>query len=155
MEDLILRPNESWIRPPGESLVADDQPLRIRFGRVNEGTNALKKIEEQLWETAKRMTGNETAVYRRGGETRLIFVVPETPKPDSFAFEDWSMSTTSRVFKIGKADLGGWLPKDGDTLTYGEKTYTVEKTGTSKTFFQDIGNYEVMMQIFVTEYRGK
>jgi len=154
MEDLILRPNESIVLQPGELIEAGDVPLRIRFGHVNEGTNSLKNIEQMLWETMKRMHGNQTAVYRRGGEEVLIHVVPHKPLPDSFGFGEQTLTTTSRVFRIGKADLNGWLPQDGDTLTFEEKTYTVRKTQVSKTMFEDVGSYGVMMLIFVTEYRG-
>ena len=114
------------------------------------------------WETLKKATGNQTAVYRRGEETRVVSIVPESPNADSFGFAEGSrLTTTSRVFKIGKTDLLGWLPKDGDTLTYRdprtdhETIYTFRKTPASDTFFQDIGVHGVMMRIFVTEYRGQ
>jgi hypothetical protein len=108
-----------------------------------------------LWESMKRQTGNQTAVYRRGDEVRLVCIVPESPNSDSFGFADGGrLTTTSRVFKIGKADLLGWLPKEGDTLEYAEKVYEVGQTGASDTFYQDIGNHGVMMRIFVMEYRG-
>ena len=154
MEDLILRPNESIILQPGERIEAVDKPLRIRVGRVNEGTNAFKNAEQMIWETVKRMSGNQTAVYRRGEETRLLFVVPETPNPDSFPFENQSLATTIRIFKTGKTDLHGWLPKDGDTLTYQDKTYVFKKTGATPSFYQDIGNYGVMIRLFLQEYRS-
>ena len=153
MQELILKPDESFVLQPGEMIGAGSEPLRIRVGLVNEGTNAFQNLEKMLWATQKQMSGNQTAVYRRGDESRLIYVVPETATPDSFKYEDMSLTTTSRIFKVGKADLAGWLPKDGDTLTYNGKTYTVLKTGVSKTFYLDIGNYGVMIRIFVTEYR--
>jgi hypothetical protein len=154
MEELILRPNEEYVLQPGERLEAVDQPLRIRFGYANEGTNSPKNIESILWETFKRSHGYPTAVYRRGTESLLISIVPESPQPDSFDFEGQPLTSTSRIFKTGKADLNGWLPKAGDTLTYNDKTYIVKKTGASNTFFQDVGNFGVMIRIIVTEYRS-
>jgi len=154
MEELILKPEESIILQPGERIGAGEQPLRIRFGRVNEGTNAFKNIELMLWETMKRAHGNQTAVYRRGEEEMLIHVVPHKPQPDSFGFEEQTLTTTSRVFRIAKADLAGSLPKDDDTLTFDGKVYAVRKTQVSKTMFEDVGSYGVMMLIFVTEYRA-
>ena len=83
----------------------------------------------------------------------LDYAVPEMATPDSFG-EEYTLTTTSRVFKLGKAELEGWLPQNGDTLEYGGKTYTVKKTGASNTFYQDVGNFGVMIRIFVTEYRS-
>jgi len=46
-----------------------------------------------------------------------------------------------------------WLPQSGDTLEWNDKIYTVRKFG-SGVFYQDTGNYEIVMRIFVTVYRG-
>ena len=155
MQELILRPNESIVLAPGDKIGAGEEPLRIRFGLVNEGTNEFKKKEVILWEASKRMHGNQTAIYRRGEESRLIAVVPENRKPESFDFEGQPMSTTLRTFKVQKADLLGWLPEHGDILEWNEKIYTVEMTGASPMLYQDIGSYDVVMRIFVTEYTGE
>ena len=122
-------------------------------------TTPFANIETTLWNTLKQQHGNPTAVYRRGAESRLVSLVPETARPDSFGFDDQTITTTSRVFKVGKADLDGWLPQHGDTLEYddgnGVKIYTVKKTrNAGNTFFQDVGNYDVMIRIHVTNYRG-
>ena len=152
MDELILQPNESIILQPGEGIAAGERPLRIRVGQPNVGTNHYENMERTLWETSKQQTGNQTAVYRRGNESRLISVVPENPKPADFDIEDHSLNITVRAFKLEKADMLGWLPKSGDTLEWNEKTYTVRKFG-SGVFYQDVGNYNVVLWIFVTEYR--
>ena len=155
MQELILPPNTSIVLPPGESLAAGDEPLRIRVGQPSTGTNPHENIERMQWETMKQHTDNQTAIYRRGDETRLVSIVPESPNADSFGFTDsGKLTTTTRIFKIAKADLLGWLPKEGDTLTYQDKTYTFRKTA-ADSFYQDLGNHGVMMRIFVTEYRGQ
>ena len=154
MQDLILQPNDSIILQPGESIAAGDVPLRIRVGRPEVGKNEFANAEEMRWHLFKEHNGNQTAIYRRGDESRLIHVIPESRKPDSFGFEGQPVAITSRTFKVQKSDLLGWLPEHGDILEWNEKIYTVEMTGASPMLYQDIGSYDVVMRIFVTEYRG-
>ena len=153
MEDLILQPNDSIILQPGESITAGDVPLRIRVGQPNIGKNEFANAGEMIWHHLKQRSGNQIAIYRRGGETRLVHVVPESGKPTSFAFEGQPMTTTLRTFKVQKADLLGWLPEHGDTLEWNEKTYHVRMHEASNTFYEDISSYDVVMRIFV-EYRN-
>ena len=154
MQELILQPNQSLVLSPGEGIGAGDEPLRIRYGEVNTADpNASANHEQMFWDTTKRQHGMRTAIYRRGTESRLVYAVPEMATPDSFG-DEYTLTTTSRVFKLGKAELEGWLPQSGDTLEYGGKTYIVKKTGASNTFYQDVGNFGVMIRIFVTEYRS-
>ncbi|MCL2710767.1 MAG: hypothetical protein FWE95_07790 [Planctomycetaceae bacterium] len=154
MEEIIVTPNQAITLQPGERIEAVGAPLRIRVGQVTLESNSLNNAEEMLWESQKSATGCQTAVYRRGKESRLVYIVPESPNADSFGFADGGrLTTTSRVFKIQKADLLGWLPQDGDTLDYQEKTYNISKTAASDTFYQDIGNKDIMLRIFVMEYR--
>jgi hypothetical protein len=152
MEYLILNPDETIILQPGEMIGAGDQPLQIRFERVNEGTNHFAKAERLIWSTMKHAHGNQIAIYRQGDESRLLFVVPEAPKPDGFAFEDHQMYKTIRLFRCGKADLFGLIPKAGDTFIHNNITYTVCKTPGGPCY-QDIGNYNVMVRIAVDIYR--
>jgi hypothetical protein len=155
MKELILHPNEPMVLQPGERIEAGAEPLRIRCGTPNVGTNAFSNMEEMLWASLKRSSGNQTAVYRRGPESRLVYVVPETAKADSFGYDDLTLTTTSRIFKVGKADLAGWLPEHGDTLDYNNTVYTVKNTSNANnTFYQDVGNHGVMIRIIVTEYRN-
>jgi len=149
MEDLILRYYESIVLEPLEALTTDVYPLRVRFENVHEGTNHYRNAAIERWEIQKRVTGNQTALYRRGNETRLIAVVPEKAKPDSFEFEEHARTSTIRTFKIQKSDLLGWLPKENDTLEHEGKTYICRKTGTLKTFYQDIGNDNIIIRIYV------
>ena len=153
MDELILQPDEQIILTPGEGLAAGTQSLRIRVGTPGYGPNTFKNIEEILWRTLKHQHGNPTAIYRRGEESRLIFIVPETAKPDSFGFENQLLTTRSRGYKTCLADLLGWLPQHGDTLEFDGKTYTVQKTSNdSGTFYQEVGNYNIMIRIHVKEY---
>jgi hypothetical protein len=154
MEELIITPNESIVLDPGEGILAGDSPLRIRFGTPNFGANSFSNSEEMLWKSMRQTSGNQTAIYRRGDEFRLVNVVPETARPDSFGFEGITLTTTSRIFKVGKADLAGWLPKHGDTLEYDGIVYCVEVTGVANTFYLDVGSHGVMIRILVSEGRG-
>ena len=149
MQELIIRPNESIVLKPGESIVAGEQPLRIRVGQVNTGDNEFENMERMSWELSRDRTGNQVAIYRRGNESRLIAVIPERPNPASFDFEGQAMTATIRTFKAQKADLDGWLPEEGDTLEYDEKTYIFRKTSGLKTFYENVGSYDVVMRIFV------
>ena len=74
-------------------------------------------------------------------------------KPEDFNYEDQSLNITVRTFKVEKADMLDWLPESGDTLEWNNEVYTVRKYGTG-TFYQDIGNYNVVIRIFVTDYRS-
>jgi len=156
MEELLIPPHSAIVLLPGERIEAGDEPLRIRAGTATSpGTHAFNNSERTLWESQKRATGDQTAVYRRGEETRLIRIAPESPNAEAFGFaEGGRLATTVRVFKIEKADLNGWLPQAGDTLDYQEKIYTFRK-GAADSFYQDLGNHNVMMRIFVSEYRGQ
>ncbi|MCL2710280.1 MAG: hypothetical protein FWE95_05315 [Planctomycetaceae bacterium] len=160
MDELILQPDESLILDPGEGIRAGKRPLHIRVGCPNYigcshfGTNEFKRMEQRVWEASKHQSGNQTAMYRRGSESRRVNVVPENAKPESFDIEGGhSLAVTIRAFKIEKADMLGWLPQSGDTLEWDTKTYTVRKFG-SGVFYQDVGNYEIVIRIFFTEYRG-
>jgi predicted small secreted protein len=91
-----------------------------------------------------------------------VNIVPETAQPDSFGFDNSVLTSTSKIFKVGKADLLGWLPQSGDKLELipkrGQKQgkiYTVQKTGIANTHFSDVGCYDVMIRILVKEYRGE
>jgi hypothetical protein len=110
--------------------------------------------EKMFWKSAWLGNGNLTAVYKRGTEEREVRIVPETAKTDAFEAAGHTFTTTSRLFKIEKADLQGWLPKHGDTLTCQDKTYIVKKTRESETLFLDVGNHGVVIRIFVSEYRN-
>ena len=124
----------------------------------NKESNEFRKAEEIRWKLLKQSSGNQTGMYRRGEESRLIAVVPESPNPRDFDYEDQALNITVRAFKVEKSCLLGWLPKSGDTLEWNEQTYTVRKFGVRKfgsgVFYQDVGNYNVVLRIFVTEYRG-
>jgi hypothetical protein len=107
----------------------------------------------------QQSTGNQIANYRRGNESRLVCVVPETAKSDAFGYDERVvLSTLSRYFKIGVADLGDWFPpQDGDTLEYDDgksaKIYEVKRTGNADgAFFQTVGSGTVMVRIHAMEY---
>jgi len=156
MQELILKPDEAIILAPGELIGAGDVPLRIRFGYANAdpntSANQFGKMERLLWENSKQQTGYQTAVYRRGDESRLIRVVPENPKPEDIDMENHSGNITIRAFKVEKADMLGWLPKHDDTLEWNKKIYTIRRFGPG-VFYRDVGNYNVVLRIYVTEYR--
>ena len=159
MQEMILKSNESILLESCEGLLAGEEPFLIRFGTPGISRHACDRQEEMLWRSLKQHHGNPTAVYRRGSESRLVQIVPEVARPDSFGFDDQTITTTSRIFKVEKADLNGWLPKHGDTLEYddgsGSKTYTVQKTSNAAgTFYQDVGNFGILIRIHVMEYRG-
>ncbi|MDR3232595.1 MAG: hypothetical protein LBT46_02825, partial [Planctomycetaceae bacterium] len=131
MEDIILHPNESLVIEPGEAL----QPggggrLRIRFesgGGIGGGTpgeNGYSNMEQIIWNGIKTASGRQTAVYKQGSLEISVHAVPEKPNPDALQFEDHKLYKTIRVFKIGKSELNGLLPKEGDTLTYNDVIYT-------------------------------
>jgi hypothetical protein len=118
-------------------------------------TNLFSQAEQTLWNTIHKAAGSPTAVYRVQNseppsepqpEGCEIKVVPETPQPDGFAFEDFRLYKTSRVFKVGKLELNGLLPKEGDTLTYNDTVYTVKRTQ-SGPCYEEIGNYNVMLRV--------
>ena len=153
MQELILQPEDSIVLAPGERIEAGEEPLRIRWMPMSLVPNMSVNSETMLWETLKRQSGNQTAIYRRGAETRLVRVVPENPRLESFDNDGHTRTITNRAFKIQKNDMLGWLPKSGDTLEWNEKNYPVHMFG-ANVFYQDVGNYNVMLQIFVTEYRG-
>ena len=98
----------------------------------------------------KQHTDNQTALYRRGDETRLVRIVPENAQPESFEVEGHTRNIIMRAFKVEKADMLGWLPQSGDTLEWSDKIYTVRKFGTG-VFHLDVGNSNIVMRIFVTE----
>ena len=158
MDELILQPDESIILEPGEGIHAGEASLRIRFGEREPGPNMFDNAEQMLWSSMKQASGNQVAVYRRGSESRLVCVVPETARSDPFGYDERVLSTTSRLFKIGRSDLADWFPpEDGDTLEYndgkGTKIYEVKLTGNAGgTFFQNVGSGMVMVRIHVTEY---
>jgi hypothetical protein len=165
MDELIIAPNESIILQPGEGVFAGRKPLRIR-GPIAATKSPFECHERTLWKTLRQATGNQIALYRRGEESRIVCVVPETAQPASFdLYEDENnkitLTTTSRIFKLCKADLGGWLPKHGDTLEYAEnpgeqaKIYKVQMTGGPHTYYLDVGNHGVMIRILVDIERGK
>ena len=155
MQELILHPQESIELLPHEAIGAGEEPLRIRFDPLNAAPpNPFENQEKMWWETAKQRTGNQTAVYQRGELTKQVRIVPEMPRPDSFGFENQTLTTTSRIFKVEKADLEDWLPQSGDTLTYNETVYSIEQTGAANTFYQNVGTYGVIIRIIVMEYRG-
>ena len=156
MQELILHPDESIVLMPGEGIAADKVPLRIRtehsYYDPAKRRNQFAKMERIVWENSKRYTGHQTALYRRGKETRLLRVVPENPKPEDFDFENHTLNVTLRAFKVEKSDLLGWLPQDGDQLKWKGKIYTLHRFGTG-VFYQDAGNYNVVLRIYVTDYR--
>ena len=155
MDELILQPNESIILKPGEAIYAQpDTPLKIRVGEPEVTPSAFDNAEEMLWSTLKRATGNQTAIYRRGDDSRLVYIVPETARPDSFGYDDHVLTTRSRIFKIGLSDLDKLFPpQHGDTLEYNEKIYEVKMTSNADgTFYQNVGSGLVMVRIHVTEY---
>ena len=154
MQELILQPETSIVLEPSESLGAGEEPLRILCKQMGLSISTFNNHETMLWESMKRSTGYQTAIYQRGDESRTVSIVPESPNTNAFGFtESGKLTTTTRIFKIAKADLLGWLPKAGDTLTYQDKTYTFSKTA-ADSLYQDIGTHGVMIQIFVTDYRG-
>ena len=163
MEEIVLNPNEQIRLESGESLSGSDAgALLIRYGEgavpALPGTNIFANAEWTIWNTIKNVSGNQTAVYKKQNSNieTTVFVVPETPQPDGFAFEDFKLYKTSRVFKVGKLELNGMIPKEGDTLTYiyneAETMYTVKKTQAGPCY-EDIGNYNVMLRLYCSVYR--
>jgi len=155
MQELILHPHEAIELRPYESIGAGEEALLIRFdSRSTAQPPPFENYEKMWWATTKQHTGYQTALYHRGGQTKQIRLIPETARPDSFGFDDHTITSTSRIFKVEKIDLGDWLPQNGDTLTYNEKTYVVKQTSNANTFYQPVGNHEIMIRIVVMEYRS-
>ena len=120
--------------------------------------NIFADAEQMLWNSIRRAAGNQTALYKPKNSDieTTIYVVPETPQPDGFAFEDFRLYKTSRVFKVGKLELNGIIPKEGDLLTYicngVETNFTVKRTQ-SGPCYEDIGSYHVMLRLHCSIYR--
>jgi len=53
MQELIVQPEESIVLPPGESLRAGDEPLRIRFGLVSFASDN-GSVQQQLLDSVAR-----------------------------------------------------------------------------------------------------
>ena len=70
MEELILHLNESIVLDPDEAVGAGEMSLRALCKQMNLPGHTFDNAETMLWETLKKATGNQTAVYRRGDETR-------------------------------------------------------------------------------------
>lgn len=78
MDKLILQPNELIILQPDEFIGAGEDSMYIRVGQSNVGTNPFETNERMLWKTLKQQTGNQTALYWRDDEIRMVRVVPES-----------------------------------------------------------------------------
>jgi signal peptidase I len=92
-------------------------------------------------------------VYRHGETEITVNIVPAQPAPDSLGFEDFHLYKTIRIFIVGRAELNGVIPKEGDTITYNNTIYTVKKTPNTPCY-ENIGNYEVMLRIYTSIYRS-
>jgi hypothetical protein len=115
--------------------------------------NLYEKIERLAWEQMKAFAGGGTAATYRQGETEIpIAVVQTTPTPDGFAFEDFRLYKTSRIFEIEKASLSGIVPKENDTIIIDETPYTVKKSQSGPCYI-DVGAYGITIQIHTLIYR--
>jgi hypothetical protein len=155
MEDIILQANEMLVLFPGEVLKPSGQePLRVKFadnapppvGTPTGTANIWENGEFIIWKTLLQNSGSQTGVFRHGIHELTVHLIPENPKPEGFAFEDFRLYKTSRIFRLAKADLNGITPKEGDTLTYNDTIYKVKKT-LQGPCYEDIGNYNVTLRI--------
>ncbi|GHT26802.1 hypothetical protein FACS18942_04920 [Planctomycetales bacterium] len=160
-EIITLHPNESLLIPQGEELKPGNaEALRIRFspdgGPVlppTPGYNIFGNAEQILWNSIWTAAGKQTAVYHYANINVTLKVVPNTPQPDGFGFQDFTLYKTSRIFVIGIAELNGRIPKEGDTLTYNNITHYVKPTIQGPAY-EDRGNYNVMLNLHVSLLRG-
>jgi hypothetical protein len=119
--------------------------------------NIFADTELTVWTALWVAGGSQTATYKKPNHADItIKVLPETPLPDGFAFVDFQLYKTSRVFRIRKNELNGIMPKEGDKIeyTYDNKTtvYTVAKPQDSSCY-EDVGSYGVMLRVYCSIYR--
>ena len=157
-EIILLHPNESLVIPQGEQLkpAGNADTLRVQFSPdgapvlpPTPGTNVFGNAEQLLWNSIWQAAGKQTAVYHYNNIEAVLKVVPTTPQPDGFGFEDFTLYKTSRLFVIGMAELNGRIPKEGDTLTYNNIVHLVKRT-TAGPAYEDRGNYGVMLNLHVS-----
>ncbi|GHT29245.1 hypothetical protein FACS18942_10300 [Planctomycetales bacterium] len=114
--------------------------------------NIFGNAEQLLWDSIWTAAGKQTAIYHYANIDVTLKVVPHTPQPDGFGFQDFILYKTSRIFVIGIAELNGRMPKEGDKLIYNEVEYTVKRTSSSPCY-ENIGNYNVMLKIHGSKLR--
>ncbi|MDR3233761.1 MAG: hypothetical protein LBT46_08895 [Planctomycetaceae bacterium] len=152
MEELILHSNEMLVLFPGEVLKPSGaEPLQVKFSAdvpppVNAGTNIWESAEHTIWQMLLQNSGSQTGIFKHGIHELTVHLIPEQPKPDGFGWEDFHLYKTGRIFRIAKTDLHGITPKEGDTLLYNEKLYTIKKTANGPCY-EDIGNYNVTLRL--------
>jgi hypothetical protein len=117
------------------------------------GYNIFGNAEQFLWDSIWTAAGKQTAVYHYDNIEATLKVVPNTPQPDGFGFEDFTLYKTSRLFVVGKAELNGRIPKEGDTLNYNNIVHLIKRT-TAGPAYEDRGNYGVMLNLHVSLLRG-
>ena len=128
--------------------------------------NLLANCEQLLWNTLLNASGCQTARYQRVDldtnvllADRIVPVIPETPRPDAFAFEDAVLYKTGRVFKVGQEELGGLKPREGDRLIFehdGVKTvYTVQRTSGNGPCYEELGSYGIILRVHVSQPRAQ
>jgi hypothetical protein len=110
-------------------------------------------MEETVWRNLWTSSGKQTAVYRHEEIEMSVNLVPTQPTPDSLAFEDFHLYKTIRIFIVGRAELNGITPKEGDSITYDNTVYMVKKTPNTPCF-ENIGNYGMIIRIYTSIYRS-
>ncbi|MDR1959382.1 MAG: hypothetical protein LBQ54_10150 [Planctomycetaceae bacterium] len=110
-------------------------------------TDVFESMERMAWNAMKSFAGGgKEAVYRQGETEIPIHVVLTAPVPEGFAFEDFRLYKTSRIFEAAWPEFGGIVPKDGDTILLDGVTHTVRKTQ-SGPCYEHVGSYGVSVQI--------
>jgi hypothetical protein len=115
--------------------------------------NIFSQAEQTLWSMLWRASDCPTAVYRRNETEITVGILPRTPQAAEFAFEDFKLYKTSRVFRVYQPDLAVLgKPKEKDLIQYNNTVYEVTKT-TSGPAWQNVGSYGVMIDVFGVCYR--
>jgi hypothetical protein len=111
-------------------------------------------MEATVWRNIWVASGKQTAVYRHSEIEKTVNIVPTQPTADSLGFEDFHLYKTIRIFNVGRAELSGIIPKEGDLIMYDNTVYLVKKTPNTPCF-EHIGNYGVIIRIYTSIYRGE
>jgi hypothetical protein len=115
--------------------------------------NLLAESERMFWQC---LPGKQTALYQRRNARKkfTVHVMPETPKPETFGFDDCTLYKTCRVLKIGLAEFGTFRPQVGDILIYDGKKHEVQNTIDGPCYVE-LGNYGIMLRVNVAKPKEK